>query len=256
VRLDEEDIEDIEEAPDDELQQREEETVDQAAAARTIAELKIEIETLQKLETLSLEVRRSGQDKKWVELSELLSHVFAPARIQGSIQEPPAPYRNQPSVAPISSPSQKLVIFTEHRDTLSYLEQRVSTLLGRKEAIVSIHGGIGRRPNEHAGGVQARSRSAGFDRYRCCWREEPYRTTGATARRVRLPRSSSAGRDARSHFWKGIATCCGEVRCSWTNAIQGICPESSFIWSIRFRMRALREPATVESYRSGCFTSR
>lgn len=58
--------------------------------------------------------------------------------------EPPAPYRNQPSVAPISSPSQKLVIFTEHRDTLSYLEQRVSTLLGRKEAIVSIHGGIGR----------------------------------------------------------------------------------------------------------------
>jgi superfamily II DNA/RNA helicase len=37
---------------------------------------------------------------------------------------------------------QKLVIFTEHRDTLSYLEQRVSTLLGRKEAIVSIHGGI------------------------------------------------------------------------------------------------------------------
>ena len=30
------------------------------------------------------------------------------------------------------------------RDTLSYLEQRVSTLLGRKEAIVSIHGGMGR----------------------------------------------------------------------------------------------------------------
>jgi SNF2 family DNA or RNA helicase len=142
--LDEEDIEDIEEAPDDELQQREEEIVDQATAARTIAELKIEIETLQKLETLALEVRRSGQDKKWVELAELLSHVFGPARIQGSIQETPAPYRNEPSVAPISSPSQKLVIFTEHRDTLSYLEQRVSTLLGRKEAIVSIHGGMGR----------------------------------------------------------------------------------------------------------------
>ena len=38
----------------------------------------------------------------------------------------------------------KLVIFTEHRDTLSYLEQRISTLLGRKEAVVCIHGGMGR----------------------------------------------------------------------------------------------------------------
>jgi superfamily II DNA/RNA helicase len=36
------------------------------------------------------------------------------------------------------------VIFTEHRDTLSYLEQRISTLLGPKEAVVCIHGGMGR----------------------------------------------------------------------------------------------------------------
>ena len=36
------------------------------------------------------------------------------------------------------------MIFTEHRDTLSYLEQRISTLLGRKEAVVCIHGGMGR----------------------------------------------------------------------------------------------------------------
>jgi hypothetical protein len=43
---------------------------------------------------------------------------------------------------PKASPSQKLVIFTEHRDTLSYLEQRISTLLGRKEAVVCIHGGM------------------------------------------------------------------------------------------------------------------
>jgi superfamily II DNA/RNA helicase len=45
---------------------------------------------------------------------------------------------------PKASASQKLVIFTEHRDTLSYLEQRISTLLGRKEAVVCIHGGMGR----------------------------------------------------------------------------------------------------------------
>jgi hypothetical protein len=42
------------------------------------------------------------------------------------------------------APTQKLVVFTEHRDTLAYLEQRMTTLLGRKEAVVCIHGGIGR----------------------------------------------------------------------------------------------------------------
>jgi superfamily II DNA/RNA helicase len=46
--------------------------------------------------------------------------------------------------APRSSPHQKLVIFTEHRDTLTYLEQRITTLLGRREAVVCIHGGMGR----------------------------------------------------------------------------------------------------------------
>ena len=38
----------------------------------------------------------------------------------------------------------KLVIFTEHRDTLNYLLERLSTLIGRAEAIVTIHGGIRR----------------------------------------------------------------------------------------------------------------
>ena len=42
------------------------------------------------------------------------------------------------------SPHQKLVVFTEHRDTLNYLAQRIHTLLGRNEAVVVIHGGIGR----------------------------------------------------------------------------------------------------------------
>ena len=41
-------------------------------------------------------------------------------------------------------PDQKLVVFTEHRDTLNYLQNRMVTLLGREEAVVVIHGGIGR----------------------------------------------------------------------------------------------------------------
>jgi superfamily II DNA/RNA helicase len=36
------------------------------------------------------------------------------------------------------------VVFTEHRDTLSYLNQRITSLLGREDAVVVIHGSIGR----------------------------------------------------------------------------------------------------------------
>jgi hypothetical protein len=38
----------------------------------------------------------------------------------------------------------KLVIFTEHRDTLNYLWERISTLLGRQDALVCMHGGMAR----------------------------------------------------------------------------------------------------------------
>src|SRR5207248_10018018 len=43
-----------------------------------------------------------------------------------------------------SSPHQKVVVFTEHRDTVNYLERRVKTLLGRDESVVVIHGSLGR----------------------------------------------------------------------------------------------------------------
>src|SRR4029079_18492833 len=49
-----------------------------------------------------------------------------------------------PTRRPVPSPTQKLVLFTEHRDTLNYLESRITTLLGRKDAVVIIHGGLGR----------------------------------------------------------------------------------------------------------------
>lgn len=45
---------------------------------------------------------------------------------------------------PVSSPHEKLVIFTEHRSTLTYLENRITTLLGNQEYVVSIHGSKGR----------------------------------------------------------------------------------------------------------------
>ena len=143
--LDAEDVEDLEDAPDNEVETVEEEILDQATAARSIAELKAEIETLKGLETLSLGVRRSGTDTKWRELASLLDEIFTAAAIANRVAEPGAPPYGSGSIPrPMPSPRQKLVLFTEHRDTLNYLKSRITTLLGREEAVVMIHGGMGR----------------------------------------------------------------------------------------------------------------
>jgi hypothetical protein len=140
--LDADDVEDLEEAPDNEVEAAEEQILDQATAARTIAELRAEIETLKQLEGLALAVRRSGMDRKWRELANLLSEIFTSATIARGLTEDPA--NDEGTKLEKGSATPKLVIFTEHRDTLSYLGQRISTLLGRAEAVVSIHGGMGR----------------------------------------------------------------------------------------------------------------
>src|SRR5882762_9373950 len=142
--LDAEDVEDLEEAPDNEVAAAEEEILDQATAARTIAELKTEIESLRRLEALALAVRRGGEDRKWRELASLLGEIFTPAGISGRAAEATAPYGAGAISPPTPSPRQKLVLFTDHRDTLNYLESRITTLLGRREAVVIIHGGMGR----------------------------------------------------------------------------------------------------------------
>jgi hypothetical protein len=142
--LDIEDLEDIEDAPDNEVEKAEEEILDLATAARTIGELKAEIATLGRLELLANAVRRSGEDRKWRELASLLCEIFTPAAIP---DEPSGEISSDGVISkplPKRSPRQKLVIFTEHRDTLSYLETRVATLLGRREAVVVIHGSMGR----------------------------------------------------------------------------------------------------------------
>ena len=72
--LTEEDLDELDDAPDSEIEQTEETVVDQATAARTISELEAEIAILQSLEALALKVRRSGTDKKWEELSALLQN--------------------------------------------------------------------------------------------------------------------------------------------------------------------------------------
>jgi SNF2 family DNA or RNA helicase len=142
--LDADDVEDLDEAPDNEVEEVEEKVLDQATAARSMAELRMEIGTLQHLEDLALTVRRSGTDTKWRELAGLLGAIFSAAGSGSALAEPTPPYGSGPIAPPISSPSQKLVIFTEHRDTLNYLEAKITTLLGRASAVVTIHGGMGR----------------------------------------------------------------------------------------------------------------
>ncbi len=148
--LDADDVEDLEEAPENEVEAAEEQILDQATAAATVTELKAEIATLGRLEILAAQVRRTGQDTKWRELSHLLGEIFTPAGLGGRVGEPTVPYGSGPIPKPTPSPRQKLVLFTEHRDTLSYLERQIGSLLGRPQSIVLIHGGMGREDRRKA----------------------------------------------------------------------------------------------------------
>jgi len=138
------DIEDLEDLPEDEMVEVEGRVLDQATAANTIQELRAEIDTLTRLESLANRIRRSGTDTKWTELSDLLHEIFGDAAFSKRMRDEQEGYTADPLAKPPASPNQKLVIFTEHRDTLNELQRRISTLLGRPEAVVVIHGGIGR----------------------------------------------------------------------------------------------------------------
>lgn len=116
-----EDIDD-DDLPPNEQEQMEEQVVDHASAAATIAELEAEIRTLKRLEKMANDVRVSGIDRKWDELSHLLQDNDAMFGKDGQ--------------------REKLIIFTEHKDTLNYLTEKIRSLLGNAESVVTIHGGM------------------------------------------------------------------------------------------------------------------
>ena len=143
LTLDSEDFEDLEDAPESEVEAQEGEVLDQATAAQTIDELQQEIGTLAGLEAAAGRVLRGGRDTKWRQLGELLDKLFI-----RTLAETRAPYGAGKISEPVPSPQQKLVIFTEHRDTLNYLHTRIASRLGREQAVVVIHGGL-RREERH-----------------------------------------------------------------------------------------------------------
>jgi len=114
---------DFDDYDDTELEELEDEAIDQATAAATVPELRDEIAKLATLEKLAAAVRASGTDKKWEELSSIL--------------------QSDAMTAPDST-KRKIIIFTEHRDTLHYLERRIRSLLGKPAAVCVIHGGLRR----------------------------------------------------------------------------------------------------------------
>ena len=108
-----------------EAEQLEEGVVDLATAARTAAELQIEIDLLVDLVDLARRVRDSRKDHKWEQLRSLLIDENLLKDEHGA--------------------PRKLIIFTEHRDTLNYLTDQIRNQLGRDEAVLTIHGGTSRQ---------------------------------------------------------------------------------------------------------------
>jgi SNF2 family DNA or RNA helicase len=108
----------------EEQENLEETLVDQATASRSIAELEGEIIILQSLEQQAKALVASGKDRKWDELSRIL--------------------QNEPQMHDAGGRMRKIIIFSEHRDTLNYLQEKIAGVLGSHNAIVVIHGGVHR----------------------------------------------------------------------------------------------------------------
>lgn len=108
----------------EEREQFEEQAAQSVTAAKTIEELSAEIATLKSLKQQAFEICQSNKDSKWDNLSELLQSKSPDGK--GPLMQ------------------NKLIIFTEHKDTLEYLKQKISQLNGKDDQVVVIHGGVDR----------------------------------------------------------------------------------------------------------------
>lgn len=120
------DLEDFDEDDytEEELEKLGTQILDSQTAALSPKELEEEIVLLKGLVASAEEILLSGSDCKWDRLSELLQDTPEMKNERG--------YRR------------KLIIFTEHRDTLNYLERKIKGLLCDDGAVKVIHGGTNR----------------------------------------------------------------------------------------------------------------
>lgn len=117
----------------DEVEQTEEEVLDLATAATTIRELEAEISTLKTLEKQARVLRNGKGDRKWAQLRDLLQNPHL------GIGHGPAD----------GEPPRKLIVFTEHKDTLNYLKRKLTALQG-DNWLVKITGSMNRQARKHA----------------------------------------------------------------------------------------------------------
>ena len=123
VNVREDDLRDIEEYGQDEVDEIEDLISTGATTAETIEQLEIEVQTLKGLESMALNVLGSGQDTKWTQLNRILDDDL---------------------MVDADGNRRKLIIFTEPKDTLHYLVDKVRARLGKPDAVDVIHGGVTR----------------------------------------------------------------------------------------------------------------
>lgn len=121
--LSEEVLRNIDEYGEEEIEEFEESISTTATTAETIEQLALEVETLRGLEQKALGVLRSGKDTKWLRLNEILDDKLM---IDGAGNR------------------RKLIIFTEAKDTLNYLAEKIRNRLGKPDNVDVIHGGVTR----------------------------------------------------------------------------------------------------------------
>ncbi|HCX68720.1 MAG TPA: RNA helicase, partial [Rhodobiaceae bacterium] len=113
----------IEEYGQEEIDELEDLISTGATTAETVEQLALEVETLKSLEAMALGVLRSGVDTKWSQLNRILDDDL---------------------MIDSAKNRRKLIIFTEPKDTLNYLLEKVRARLGNPEAVDVIHGGVSR----------------------------------------------------------------------------------------------------------------
>lgn len=94
-----------------------------ATTAETIDQLKMEVVTLKGLERMALDVLNAGLDTKWTQLDRILDDEL---------------------MTDADGHRRKLIVFTEPKDTLHYLADKIRARIGRPDAVEVIHGGVSR----------------------------------------------------------------------------------------------------------------
>ena len=116
-------LKNIDEYGQDEVDEIEDLISTGATTAETVEQLEIEVQTLKGLEIMALDVLRSGKDTKWTQLDRILDDEL---------------------MIDSDGNRRKLIIFTEPKDTLHYLLEKIRARLGKPDAVEVIHGGVTR----------------------------------------------------------------------------------------------------------------